>query len=39
MRSKIGRKIHEETSVAVTNFVKKYGDLVVRIHQNRSVND
>ena len=33
MRSKIARQIQAETPAEVTQFVKKYGDIVVRIHQ------
>ena len=33
MRSKIAQRIIEETPAEVKIFVKKYGDIVVRIHQ------
>lgn len=33
MRSKIAKRILEETPAEVKIFVKKYGDIVVRIHQ------
>lgn len=33
MRSKIAQRIIEETPAEVKIFVKKYGDLVVRVHQ------
>jgi transcriptional regulator with XRE-family HTH domain len=33
MRSKIAKRIIDETPAEVKIFVKKYGDLVVRVHQ------
>ena len=33
MRSKIARKILDETPAEVRIFVKKYGDIIVRVHQ------
>jgi ribosome-binding protein aMBF1 (putative translation factor) len=33
MRSKIAKRIYDETPAEVKIFVRKYGDIVVRVHQ------